>query len=230
MNDNLGQRMKHNYENAFRTYLPYRMPIIIRVDGRAFHTFTRDMERPFDVRFSVAMMKLSQYLLMNVGPARLTYSQSDEVSLLLHPYNKLTSEPWFGNEIQKIVSSTAALASAWFTWYYNKLAHFDARVFVLPESEVCNYFIWRQQDATRNSVQMAAQTQYSHKELLGKNNSELQEMLFRRGINWNDYESAFRRGFCVYRNDVGHMVDIDIPIFTQNRDYIERHLAIETPG
>jgi tRNA(His) 5'-end guanylyltransferase len=118
--------------------------------------------------------------------------------------------------------------------FFQKIAHFDCRAFVLPENELCNYFIWRQQDATRNSIQMLAQSLYSQKELNGKNTSELQEMTFQKGKNWNDVETKFKRGSCVYKiqdpENVGRTkmyIDNEIPIFTQDRDFINKWLAVE---
>src|SRR5690606_28151994 len=112
------------------------------------------------------------------------------------------TQPWVNNRIQKIVSLSASVAASTMTILSEKTAEFDARAFVLPESEVANYFLWRQQDATRNSIQMLARSLYSHKECDRKNTSQLQEMCFQKGKNWNDLPTSLKRGRCAVRYDV----------------------------
>lgn len=236
--DSLGDRMK-GYERAYKIALPRRMPVVIRVDGKAFHTLTRGCEKPFDERLMAHMNKAAIALCEEIQGAQLAYVQSDEISVLVHNYKRLKSEAWFDNELQKMVSVAASTAAVHFTLGFDTLATFDARAFVLPEAEVCNYFIWRQQDATRNSIQMATRAVYSHAQADGKNTSEMQEMLHAKGINWNDYPVACKRGRCVVREafsvfDVdgqeirrSRWVVQDPPIFSQDRAYIERHLAVE---
>lgn len=239
--DSLGDRMK-GYERACRHVLPRRLPVILRVDGKAFHTYTRGLSEPFDSTFISAMNGCAETLCEAVQGTALAYVQSDEISLLVHGYRQLQSEPWFDNEIQKMASVAASVAGATMTMFsedifgHIKGAHFDARVFVLPEAEVANYFIWRQQDATRNSIQMSARAMFSHKECHEKNCSELQEMLFTKGQNWNDTPTPLKRGRCVLRQSYERegatrhrwRVDNEIPIFTQDRAYIEKHLAIDS--
>lgn len=227
----IGDRMKSYYEKPYNFQLPFRMPVILRVDGKNFHTFTKDMERPFDNDFIHSMAGLTDYLCDNIQTAQFAYCQSDEISILLHPYKKLDSEPYFNNEVQKITSITAGFASAYFTHLYKKIAVFDTRCFVLPEDEVVNYFLWRQQDATRNSVSMVAQTLYSHKELHKKNSKVMQEMIFKKsGKNWNDLPIYKRRGFCVNRSHVGWEIDYSPPRFNLDRNYIKKHLKLEEGG
>ena len=110
-------------------------------------------------------------------------------------------------------------------------AYFDARVFNLPKEEVTNYFIWRQNDATRNSIQSLAQANFSQKQIHSMNNSQLQDKLHEeKGINWNDCKTVEKRGSCVIHvfdksiNRSKWIIDEEIPIFTQNRDYIENIL------
>lgn len=272
-NDSLGDRMK-GYENISRIYLPRRLPVIIRVDGRAFHTLTRGLKKPFDAPLASAMRVAAFSLCKEISGAKLAYVQSDEISVLVTNNDRIETQPWFDNNLQKLVSLSASIASVSFTtaikqeaknaWVYatrdDECAYaqalenmafraiFDARAFVLPSEEVCNYFIWRQQDATRNSIQMVAQSLYSHKELQNKNCDELQEMIFQKGINWNDYETRHKRGVCcikeptIIENTVDPLsnsvepiirkqwvVDVDIPVFTQDRDYIERWLKHDDP-
>lgn len=259
MPDSLGDRMK-TYENAYRLYLPKRLPVIIRVDGRAFHTFTRGFQRPFDPVLAGAMWCTATDLCKEISGAKLAYTQSDEISVLVTNNDTISTQPWFDNNLQKLVSLSAAIASTrfqqafrrqvgdWLTHdamqhpkkqedaYCEACAHpalFDARVFVIPPDEVCNYFIWRQQDAIRNSIQMVAQTQFTHKELQNKNQAMLQDMLMEKGINWNEYELWQKRGMCVrkvWKDTLGRACleqNMGIPIFTQARDYIEDLLPRE---
>lgn len=240
MNDPIGDRMKR-YERASKSALTWRLPVIVRIDGRAFHTYTRDCDRPFDESLVAAMNACAAAVCEDAQGAALAYVQSDEISILLHGYRRLGSQPWFDNEVQKIVSISASIAAATMTalspliFGEIKLASFDARAFVLPEAEVCNYFIWRQQDATRNALRMVAGTHYSHRDLHEKNTSEMQEMLFAKGVNFNNVPTHHKRGRCVTRGTYEvngatryrWTVDNDIPIFTKSRDFIERHLAVD---
>jgi tRNA(His) 5'-end guanylyltransferase len=236
MHDSLGDRMK-GYEQASRTNLPRRMPVIIRVDGKAFHTWTRELKRPFDSNLEVAMNLTAFYLCKEIEGAVLAYVQSDEISVLVHNYKRLSSQPWFDNQVQKMCSVAAACASSAMTCASDcvfgeiRRAMFDARVFVLPEAEVCNYFLWRQKDAVRNSVQMLARSLYSHAECENKNNSQLQEMCSQKGQNWNDLPTQLRRGRCIVKNTgLPHNdweIDNKIPLFNEDRTYIERLLATE---
>lgn len=274
MPDSLGDRMKE-YENVSRIYLTKKLPVIIRIDGRAFHTFTRGFQRPFDKLLHEAMWSTAEALCNQISGVKMAYVQSDEISLLLTNDESAETQPWFGNNLQKLVSVSASIATLAFNKYFNDCvmawmrdpdvpdddakrintyidaimkAQFDSRAFVIPSYEVINYFIWRQQDATRNSVQLVAQSLYSHKELHKKNTSQLQEMIFQKGINWNDYPTYFKRGLCIVKKPVvcGREItmlqdgtkeqpiirnkfipDYDIPIFTQQRDYIEGVLKNE---
>lgn len=221
----LGERMKEYYEYPFSARLPRRMPIIIRLDGKAFHTYTRGMNKPFDDDFIQCMMQTSLYLCRNIATCQIGYSQSDEISLLLHPYKHLDTQAWLGGRIQKMASISASMASCKMSSLYpnKEFGIFDARVFVLPESEVCNYFIWRQQDAERNSLNLLAQSHYSHKQLLGKKSADLHEMLYQKGDNWSKLETHKKRGFCVVKEGV----DREIPRFGNERDYIETYLDAE---
>lgn len=234
--DSLGDRMKR-YEQACRTTLPLRIPMILRIDGRAFHTWTHGLERPFDRKLMTAMDATAIALCEDVQGAVFAYVQSDEISILVHNYKRLQSQAWFDNEVQKIVSVAASIAGAemtvqsWSLFPGGKRATFDCRAFIVSEAEVCNYFIWRQQDASRNSVQMLARSLYSHAVCENKNNQELQEMCFQKGKNWNDLPVEQRRGRCVYKDNAAEraawIVDHEPPIFTQDRDYVERYLEVE---
>lgn len=280
--DSLGDRMK-GYENISRIYLTRRTPIIIRIDGKAFHSFTRGFAKPFDEVLIKSMQNTAKYLCENIMGCKLAYTQSDEISLLLVDYEKLETQAWFDNNLQKMVSVAASMATMAFNKFFTnnvkneimeykaslvpqsvelqekikkyhdtlkqaleKGTMFDARAFILPKEEVNNYFIFRQQDATRNSIQMVAQSNFSQKELQGKNCNVIQDMLHeQKGINWNDYPTVYKRGSCIIKvydviiqyDEVGNIcgytertkwiVDKEIPIFTQDRNYINKYVMLE---
>jgi len=262
--DSLGDRMK-SYEDCYRTNLPIRMPVIMRIDGKAFHSYVKGtspvgkkVEKPIDQGLVDCMNDAAIKLCQEIQGCQIAYVQSDEISLLLTNYQDIDTQSWFDNNLQKMVSISAAMASVTFTqnswkiwgvdssnedpYYLTKEAYFDSRAFVLPKEDVCNYFLWRQQDATRNSVQMLARSLYSHKECTDKNNSELQEMCFQKGINWNDCPIPQKRGRCIVKTKTikegrnpktgevlqaersEWVVDNNIPIFSQDRRYIDQHV------
>lgn len=214
----LGNRMKQ-YEKEFRAYIPEKSYTILRLDGKAFHTYTRGLERPFDYGLIEDMSETAKYLCENIQGAWLGYTQSDEITIVLTPFAKETSDTWFNGNIQKMTSVSASMATANFNqlrmsracnnsdddyeqdlltrydinWF--KLAMFDSRVFTLPsKEEVMNCLIWRQRDAIRNSVSMAAQSVYSHKELHKKSSTDMLEMLKMKGIDWNEYPESAKKG------------------------------------
>lgn len=198
MSDNtaLGDRMKR-YEAVTKAFLPRRTYTILRVDGKAFHSYLRRADRPFDKSFMESMDIVTERLCQEISGTAFAYTQSDEISLLLTDFASIHTEPWFGGNVQKMVSVTASAATANFFWEENPVAAmFDARVFTIPDPvEVANYFIWRQRDAVRNSVSMAAQAHFPHKELQGLDGNRMQEKLWQeKGINWNDYPPRAKRG------------------------------------
>lgn len=276
-NDSLGDRMKR-YEYVTRTYLTRRVPIIIRLDGKDFHTFTRGFDKPYDTVMMRAMEKTMAALCANIQGCVFGYTQSDEITLVVIDYQSINTDAWFGYNIQKMASVSASMATMEFNNAFKEalkeriefiLSHptvsidrthlyvldsvakkscamFDSRVFNVPKDEVCNCLIWRQQDATRNSIEAAGQRYFSHKQLMNKSCNDIQEMLFQEhGINWNDYPTAFKRGSACYRvfEEVEvvdkadgekkttarsrWVVDGDIPIFTQDRNFIERWINFE---
>ncbi|TVY08633.1 tRNA(His) guanylyltransferase Thg1 family protein [Paenibacillus cremeus] len=239
--DDFGNRMKE-YENAFRHTLPRRLPVILRIDGCHFHSFTRGLDKPFDERLTQAFWETCKYLAENLMGCKLVYHQSDEISILLTNYDKLTTQSWFNNNIQKMVSVSASIATAKFNEEIRKvypdkeLATFDSRAWVLPHDEVTNYFLWRQQDATKNSISMVSQAHFSQEVLQGLNGKQLQDKLFLdKGINWNDLPVWQKRGVCItkqsyFKGDAQRYqwkVDLDIPMFSQNRDYINQFVYLD---
>lgn len=229
----LGDRMK-GYERVGSPTLMRKTPVIIRLDGKAFHSYTKNkaIDFPFSELLRETFSMTTNLVIQKVQGARLAYMQSDEVSILLTDWKNLNTDAWFKYGAQKMVS----VISSMFTYHFNEIsgidspAFFDARAFNVPLHEVTNYFIWRQQDASRNSVQMLGRSVFSHRQLHGKNNSQIQDMLMGVGINWNDVETKFKRGHCItsrYNDEDRLMFDVDWepPVFTQNRLYIENHLV-----
>lgn len=207
--DRLGDRMKADYENRTRFSLPRRTYTVIRIDGRAFHTFTRDCVGPIDYPLMRAMDETARALCQQIQGACLAYVQSDEISVVLTDFANTDSEAWFDGTVQKMASVSASIATAAFNreWLREWLhagqafedytfAQFDSRVFTIPDrAELFRYLQWRQQDATRNSIQMAATACFRPDEVHGKGGDELQEMLFQgKQINWNDYPDGAKRG------------------------------------
>ena len=269
--DSLGDRMKSNYENRAKTYLVRRQPVILRLDGKAFHTFTRGLKRPYDEIFHKAMNDTLTTLCENIQGCKVGYTQSDEITLLLTDYDTLTTDAWFDYGVQKMCSVAASMATLAFNKslaksvddffnskisgveelssdsedfkYFKTLmkavntgAMFDCRCFNIPKEEVVNCFIWRQQDATRNAIQMLGQCNFSHKDLNGKSCNDIQDMLMvQRGINFNDMPTEFKRGVCCVRAEqvptdnttpvrMKWIIDKEIPIFSKDFNYIEKYV------
>ena len=272
--DDLGNRMKTLYEQIPKIRLMRRTPVVIRIDGKAFHTFARGFKRPFDDVLIKTMQETAKYLCENIQGCSLAYTQSDEISLLLIDYQRFETSAWFDYEIQKMCSISASMATMAFNNIFRDMvgelhikgtleeeyscilykvaqkgAMFDSRVFNIPREEVTNYFYWRQLDASRNSVQMVGQANFSHKELQHKSCNDIQDMLMtQKGINWNDFPAYQKRGSCVVRNKVvlesddvtekcmlrdpkqgenNWIIDKDIPIFKgEGRQYIEQFVNV----
>lgn len=209
MKDDLGDRMKL-YEKAEsgRCLMPM-LPVLARIDGRAFHSFTRGMARPFDAVFSHCMIETTKTLVRDTG-ACMGYTQSDEITLAWHSQSMRT-QIWFDGRVAKMTSQLAAQATLTFyrlvlgalPQYADRLPTFDARVWNVPNrTEGANVFLWREWDATKNSLSMAASAYYSPKELHGKNSPQKHDMLLAKGVNWNDYPLFFKRGVYVQRRTV----------------------------
>lgn len=251
MKDSIGDRMKENYENRAKTKLLRRTPVIIRLDGKAFHTFTKEFNKPFDEILTLTMQKTMLALCKLVQGCVLGYTQSDEITLVLIDYTKLETSAWFDYDIQKVCSISASIATLAFnrcflneiqkkyesvseltaSVYYQawlKGALFDARCFNIPKEEVTNCLLWRQQDATRNSINAVGQAYFSHRELQGLNVNQIQDKLFKeKGINWNDLPIYLKRGSCCIKQEINELsawvIDNYIPIFKEDdRAYIEK--------
>jgi tRNA(His) guanylyltransferase len=245
--DALGARAKR-YERAFKAYIPERVPLILRFDGRGFSALTSKLTKPFDDKFMNLMNETALYLCKEISGASFGYVQSDEISILVNNYLEKDSEPFFDNQVQKIISITAGMASAYFSlnslsvFGETKLVCFDARLFVVPEWEVNSMFWWRQSDNIRNSVQMLAHSLYSHKQLEKKNSVALKELCVARGKPWEDLPLRYQRGRCFYKKDleveglnkktgeivksIRHkwVVDESPPLFCKEKVFIEKHV------
>jgi tRNA(His) guanylyltransferase len=266
----IADRIKEYYEDRTKTFLMRRMVTIIRLDGKGFSKWTKGLQKPFDEGFTDDMVETAKYLCANIQGAKFAYAQSDEISVVLTDFDNLESQAWFDYNVQKMTSIAASMATAKFNQlrmlrscsygqldqdYINdfKIAMFDARVFQVPSvNEMVNVMIWRQQDATRNSISMAASEYFSHKSLEGVSSNDKQERLFQeKGINWNDYPVKFKRGTVIKKEEVALVKssgsisnkttiideniiftrnvwnsDEDTPIFTQNKEYLSNLIAI----
>lgn len=275
INDALGQRMKTYYEAIPKNKLMRRTPVAIRLDGKAFHTFTRGFQKPFDDILVRSMQATMLYLCENIQNCVFGFCQSDEITLILVDYQTLTTEAWFDYEVQKLCSISASMATLAFNCFfkeavdiwdkqnglsginyfnedkepalvklhdtywdaYHKGAMFDARCFNIPKEEVCNLIFWRQLDATRNSIQMVGQANFSQTELHGKSCNEIQDMLMtQKGINWNNFPAYLKRGAACRKMPVeiveepcnniavrhNWVIDLDMPILKgEDRKYVE---------
>lgn len=280
----LAKRMK-GYEERNSYYLQRRMPVILRLDMRAGHSFTKGFERPFDEVFIKSMQETAKYLCENIQGCKLSYQQSDEITLVLVDYDKLNTDCFFNYRVDKLCSIAASMATMVFNESFSKIysklyrdkiehrenvdelvktyafkagkAMFDSRCFNIPKEEVTNLIYWRQLDASRNSIQMVGQANFSHKELQNKSCNDIQDMLMtQKGINWNDLPTYQKRGSCCIKeeyavNDNGEEVEVDcvtdvdepvesvafrsrwiidtnIPIFrNEGREYIDRLVFVD---
>lgn len=269
VHDDLGKRMKEFYEKPAQTKLIRRMPVAIRIDGKAFHTFTKGFQKPFDNVLIKTMQETTKYLCENIQNCIFGFTQSDEITLILVDYKELNTSAWFDYEVQKLCSISASMATMAFNKFFEnnvddyrfrkwdgvskyeegteeyiktllkaveKGAMFDARCFNIPKEEVTNLIYWRQLDATRNSIQMVGQANFSHKELQNKSCNMIQDMLHeQKGINWNDYPTVCKRGTAVIKDGSlytgssledgwheGWKIDTEMPILKgEDRAYID---------
>lgn len=243
--DNLGDRMKENYENRAKTQLLRRTPVIIRLDGKAFHTFTKDFDKPFDDIIIKTMQQTMLALCKSIQGCVLGYTQSDEITLVLNDYAKLETSAWFDYDVQKVCSVSASIATLEFNKNYTQIlqrknifppdfralvrgALFDSRCFNIPKEEVANCILWRQQDAIRNSINSVGQAHFLNKELQGLSTKQvLYKLLKEKNINWNDLPIYLQRGSCCIKKEVNELnswfIDTEIPIFKgEDRNYIEK--------
>ena len=267
----LAIRMKEFYENIPKTKLMRRTPVAIRIDGKAFHTFTKGFQKPFDKVLMKSMQETTKYLCENIQGCVFGYTQSDEITLILIDYQTFDTCAWFDYEVQKLCSISASMATMTFNKIFASNVHefcldkkypnprcvkyenimntysnaikkgamFDARCFNIPKEEVTNLIYWRQLDATRNSIQMVGQANFSHKELQNKTCNDIQDMLFKeKNINWNNFPIDCKRGSAViyseYQNPnssntkgKGWIIDTEMPILRgKDREYVDKLIYI----
>ena len=281
VNDELGKRMKMFYEQIPKTKLMRRIPVAIRIDGKAFHSYTRGFKRPFDDVLIKTMQETMRCLCENIQGVVIGYHQSDEITLILQDYKRFNTSAWFDYEVQKLCSISASIATAVFNKVFEnniyqyeaemvrknypedmikqfeaykkasqKCAMFDSRCFNIPKEEVANLIYWRQLDATRNSIQMVGQANFSQKQLQNKSCNQIQDMLMtQKGINWNDFPVYQKRGSCCIKETYTNVettgysnktvnfetttrtrwiIDLNIPIFKgEDRNYIEKLVNCE---
>lgn len=237
----IGDRIK-TYEKVYDSAIIGRVPVIIRLDGKGFSKWTKRVkaQKPFDQNMNMAMRRATEYTMGNIEGCMFGYTQSDETTLILRNDQSLDSTPWFANRIQKIVSTSASFMTAAFNkvagdlFTQPPLAHFDARVFAVPNTqEAVNCLVWRQQDATKNSISASCYYELANKTgrktaskmMHGLNQNQQQELLFKEtGINWNDYTTVFKRGLGVYRKKF--MVKIDDNMCIRSQIYTDKELPI----
>ena len=230
MKDELGNRMKADYEDALRLYVPRRTHVVLRIDGRGFHKFTAKLERPYCRRLADALDSAAMSLCQEMIGCRFAYGQSDEYSFVLSDMEPETAPLWFDGNVQKIVSVSASLFTGFFNSAFGgeKPGFFDSRVLVIAQrSEVEKYLLWRQLDASANSLNMLASAHFSHAELDGRSTAEKHDLLHGKGINWAKEPADFKRGRAVVREDrKGWRVDREIPVFNRDKSYLERYLTV----
>lgn len=247
--DDLGERMKENYELRTRYFLPRRTYSTIRLDGKSWHSYCRNLKKPFDEELIQDIDNAVIKILPQIQGAVFAYCQSDEISILLTDFKTPQTHAWFDGNIQKICSVSSSLMTAEFNLLrlkrlikddfiianipehftsesrYNN-AFFDSRVFTIPDRiEVMNYFIWRNQDCSRNSVSMVAQHNFSHGKLQNKSCAEMQEMLFKeRNINWSEYPEHLKNGRLIIKEEY----EMEYP--HNSNEVIKRKKWVSTPA
>ncbi len=224
--------MKRDYEDALRIFLPRRTFVVVRIDGRGFHRFTRDLERPYSRTLAGALDQAALVLCQEMIGCRFAYGQSDEYSFLLTDFDREDSPLWFDGNVQKIVSVSASVFTGAFNSAFDarKPAAFDSRVMVISQrAEVARYFLWRQLDASANSLNMLASAHFTHAELENQTTSAKHEMLHSKGINWAKEPADFKRGRIVKRVASGWEIDLEIPVFNRAPAYLEALIPDPSP-
>lgn len=241
----LGTRMKE-YESRNQYYLQKRTPVIIRVDGRAFHSFTKGLKRPFDNIFQTSMIETMEAMCEQIQNCICAYTQSDEITFILKDWKELNTCAWFEYRTDKLCSISASLATYYFNKFFRenasriieagadksycltlerclqRLATFDARCFNIPKEEITNLVYWRQLDAIRNSILSCGQATFSHKELMNKSCNQIKEMLIAAGKPWENIPIYKQRGTACRRENNTWVTDYSMPILLkEGREYIE---------
>lgn len=213
----IGDRMKeYEAQESDRKFVPL-LPVVARLDGRGFSKFTKDMKRPFDMAMSRLMIETARWLARETN-SPCAYTQSDEITLCWWEADR-RNQIFFDGRIQKLNSVLSGMAAAYFNRilpdylppkYAERMPHFDCRTFMMPNmTEVANCYLWRVWDASKNSISMSARCYYEHEELHKKSGKEMQEMIFQKGMNWNDYPSCFKRGTFLQRRTIRRPFSIE---------------------
>lgn len=203
--DSFGDRMK-TYERLSESQLIPNLPIVVRLDGKSFSKYTSRLERPYDLKLIELMQNTCKHLMKISHNIKVAYQQSDEITLIIS--NDYDNPVEYSGRVQKLCSILAAECSVYFATHAYILENalhdhpvFDCRIFNVPDwVEASNAVLWREQDATKNSIQLAGQSNFSHKEMQGLKNNQIQEkLLLEKNINWNDYPASFKRGSYIKR-------------------------------
>ena len=203
--DNFGDRMK-TYERLAESQLIPNLPIVVRLDGKSFSKYTSRLERPYDLKLIELIQNTCKHLMKISHNIKVAYQQSDEITLIIS--NDYDNPVEYSGRVQKLCSILAAECSVYFATHAYILENalhdhpvFDCRIFNVPDwVEASNAVLWREQDATKNSIQLAGQSNFSHKEMQGLKNNQVQEkLLLEKNINWNDYPASFKRGSYIKR-------------------------------
>lgn len=245
--DELNEQMKL-LEEVSETKLIKGMPVIIRIDGVAFHTFTKGFKKPYDELLSLAMKKTMKSICENIQGCVLGYTQSDEITLVLIDYDTLKTEAWYDYRVQKMASVTASMATNFFNIHFRNLVEyeidnvhddnfvyttkliksmdkgsiFDSRVFNIREENILNNLIWRQRDAERNSIQALGQSYFSQKQINGLSINELKEKIkLEKNDSWEEYSFSQKYGTCCIRKEQGWSFENETPRFSEDRDFYQ---------
>lgn len=202
MQDLLGDKMK-SFESVESDRRAVKgMPLMARLDGRSFSSFTANFARPYDTRLTNLMIDTTKFLVEKTQ-AVLGYTQSDEISLMWNVEEDSCSQYLFDGRFQKMTSILAAYATGYFVSHLasaipekaGEIPLFDCRVWQVPTlMDAYSTFWWREKDAIKNSITMAASTKFSHKALHGVNGQTKKAMLREVGIEFDDYPESFRHG------------------------------------
>ena len=228
----LAERMKlYERAEAGRRFLPL-LPICARIDGKRFSAWTKGLERPYDRRLSELMIAVTTALVEETQ-AVIGYTQSDEISLVFHSED-LARQTFLDGRVLKLASILASMATAHFNAGLatrlpersDRPAIFDCRVWTVPtREEAANVLLWRERDASKNSLSMAARAHYPHQRLENARGPELHELLHGVGVNWNDYPAFFKRGTFVRRETVRRPFSVE-----EIETLPPRHAARENPA
>lgn len=242
--------MSSDLENRMRTYeekshFIKRIPVIVRIDGKSFKNFTKQEVFYINEKYDFSniiidgLVFAANNCLESGNNAKCAYIQSDEISILLTDFDYLNTEPLFNYDKEKIISYFTSVVSNSFNDYMNlfrksnsiirpiKIANFLTKAHNYPEDDVVNYFVWRQQDAIRNSISKFCRNFYSDNEMHCKNQSNMHEMLYQKGMNWaTDLDDKFKNGVFIYKDkgfeeNTEYKIMEKCPIFLKERDIIQ---------